>query len=255
MAARLRLSGRQPRRPGRRARARGRLTWPACAQRAWALLALALALGALAGRGASLAVWGWLPGHAWDEPWRWWSAAFVHLSDGHLAANVLGCVVVGAFGQFGARAVGAAPAAWPPGAVAEGPPAAVARDWALAWLAAWPLTHALLRAEPRLTGYAGLSGVLHAGVAVAALGLLVQGRGRVRLIGAAVLAGLAAKVALEAPWSAPVRSEATWDMPVAVVAHATGAAAGLACAAVALWLRRRATMRAARPRPGRTGAP
>lgn len=231
------------------------LTWPALGGQAWALVALALGLGALAGRDASPARWGWLPGHAWDEPWRWWSAAFVHLSPTHLAANVLGCAVVGAFGQFGARAVAAAVAAGPSGATAERPPTAVARDWALAWLAAWPLTHALLLAEPQLNGYAGLSGVLHAGVAVAALGLLVQGRGRVRLIGAAVLAGLVAKLALEAPWHAPVRTEAAWDVPVAVVAHATGAAAGLACSAVALRLRRRATMRAARPRPGRTEAP
>ena len=234
----------------------GRLAWPAPGERAWALVALALALGGLAGRGASLATWGWLPGHAWDEPWRWWSAAFVHLSDGHLAANVLGCVVVGAFGQFGARAVGAAQATPAPGAAAPRPPGAVARDWALAWLTAWPLTHVLLRAEPRLAGYAGLSGVLHAGVAVAALGLVVQGRGRVRLIGAAVLGGLVVKLVLEQPWHAPVRTLASWDVPVAVVAHATGAAAGLACgAAAALLVRWRATMRVSRAPKRRSQAP
>ncbi len=162
----------------------------------------------------------------------------MHLSDGHLAANLLGCAVVGAFGQLAVRAVGA-----------------VARDWALAWLAAWPLTHALLLAEPGLAGYAGLSGVLHAGVAVAALGLVVQGVGRARLIGAAVLGGLLVKLALEAPWRAPVQALALWDVPVAVVAHATGAAAGLACAAAALLARRRATIRATCPRTGPADPP
>lgn len=202
-------------------------------------MALLLAVGALAGRGASLASGGWVPGLAWDEPWRCWSAAFVHLSDGHLAANLLGCAVVGAFGQRGAQAAGAG----------------TARDWALAWLAAWPLTHALLGAEPRLAGYAGLSGALHAGVAVAALGLVVQARGRARGVGAAVLAGLALKLALEEPWRAPVQALALWDVPVAVAAHASGAAAGLACAAVALLVRRHATMRATRPRTGRADPP
>ena len=193
------------------------------------MLALVLALGALASRGVDLASAGWLPGRAGHEPWRAFSAVFVHLSDGHLAANLLGCVLVGAFGQFGARAV--------PGQ------AAAARDWTLAWLAAWPLTHALLLAEARLGGYAGLSGVLHAGVAVAALGLATQGHGRARAVGAAVLAGLLAKVALEEPWRAPVQALAQWDVPVAVAAHASGTLAGLACAAVALLARRGATMR------------
>lgn len=200
-----------------------------------------LALGALAGRGSTLAAWGWVPGHLASEPWRAWSAAFVHLSDAHLAANVLGCVVVGAFGQFAARAVTQ--------------PATASRDWALAWLAAWPLTHALLLAEPRLAGYAGLSGVLHAGVAVAALGLVAQGSGRVRVIGAAVLAGLLVKLALEQPWRAPVQAPGQWDMPVAVVVHATGAVAGLACAALALLARWRATMRGPGPEPMRHDPP
>ncbi len=253
MAARLRLRRSRAGWPSRRAGARGGLPWPRLRDHAWALVALALGLTALASRGASLAGWGWVRGHAWDEPWRWWSAAFVHLSDGHLAANLLGCAVVGAFGQFGAQAAGAAPAA--AGRQGAVPGATPARDWALAWLAAWPLTHALLLAEPRLTGYAGLSGVLHAGVAVAALGLVAQGRGRARGIGAAVLAGLLVKLVLEAPWRTPVQVLGGWDIPVAVAAHATGAAAGLACAAAALLVRRRATMRPSGPRTGPADPP
>lgn len=254
MATRLRLNRPPGRQPLRRAGASGRLAWADAAEHAWALVALWLALGALAGRTATLPAGGWLPDRAWDEPWRWWSAAFVHLSDGHLAANVVGCAVVGAFGQFGARAVDAAPT----GAASAGaatPGAAVAGHWALAWLAAWPLTHGLLLAEPRLAGYAGLSGVLHAGVAVAALGLVVQGRGLARAIGAAVMAGLVVKLVLEQPWRAPVRTLAQWDVPVAVAAHASGAVAGLACAAVLLLARRHATMRASRPRTGHTDPP
>lgn len=218
-------------------------------------MALGLGLAALASREASLAGWGWVPGHAWDEPWRWWSAAFVHLSDGHLAANLLGCAVVGAFGQFGARAAGAAAGPTPPGQAVTTPRAAGTRDWALAWLAAWPLTHVLLRVEPQLGGYAGLSGVLHAGVAVAALGLAVQGRGRARRVGLAVLGGLLLKLILEEPWRAPVQAQRLWDVPVAVAAHATGAVAGLACAAVVLLARRRATMRHSRPRTGPAAPP
>jgi hypothetical protein len=78
----------------------------------------------------------------------------------------------------------------------------------------------------------------------------------VRLIGAAVLGGLVVKLVLEQPWHAPVRTLASWDVPVAVAAHATGAAAGLACgAAAALLVRWRATMRASRAPKRRSQAP
>ena len=51
-----------------------------------------------------------------------------------------------------------------------------------------------LALAPQLQHYGGLSGVLHAGVAVAALSLAGQATGRRRLIGDAVLAGLAGVV-------------------------------------------------------------
>jgi hypothetical protein len=75
--------------------------------------------------------------------------------------------------------------------------------------------------------------VLHAGVAVAAAGLVARERGRRRAVGALVLAGLLLKLLDEQALGEPARLLPGWDFPVAVLAHATGAAAGLACAAAA----------------------
>jgi rhomboid family GlyGly-CTERM serine protease len=160
----------------------------------------------------------WQPTLAFEQPWRAWSAAFAHWSSAHLAANLAGCVVVALFG------------------VAAGVPLPAAA----AWLMAWPLGHALLALQPALTHYGGLSGVLHAGVAVAALHLVWHTRGRPRAIGAAVALGLLLKLLLEAPWGTPSRIWPGWDIPVAPLAHATGAAAGLLCAALAFAMRRSA---------------
>jgi rhomboid family GlyGly-CTERM serine protease len=173
--------------------------------------------------GASALAW-WLPANALDwqpalaaeEPWRAFSAAFVHWSEMHLAANALGAVVVGALG------------------LAAGLP----RRAALAWMAAWPLTQCGLLLQPGLAHFGGLSGVLHAGVAVAALWLLVTGRGQRRAVGAAVAAGLLLKVLLEEPWGPPLRHGGGWDIATAPLAHATGVVAGVVCAGLALALRR-----------------
>ena len=71
----------------------------------WWGLALALAAG---GMGVALASWwggpglhdalDWQRGRLTTQPWRWWSAAFVHLDTGHLAANLAGVAAVAAFG-------------------------------------------------------------------------------------------------------------------------------------------------------------
>lgn len=143
------------------------------------------------------------------EPWRLWTAAFVHWSDQHLAADLAGCAVVAAFG-FAARCGAAA-------------------TWA--WALAWPATQALLLVEPALAHYGGLSGVLHAGVAVAAVELLRQAPAR-RRIGAWVLAGLAAKVLVEQPWRGPLQHWPGWNIAIAPLAHSAGALAGLAAAAL-----------------------
>lgn len=194
----------------------------------WVLLSLALGVGAVAAQ--------WLPADAlqWQttpdeaaaagalsrpwQPWRAFTAAFVHFGPAHLAANLAGCAVVAAYGAA----------------------AGVGVRWTLAWAAAWPLTHAALALAPGLDRYGGLSGVLHAGVAVASVALITAHRGWPRAIGAAVLAGTVLKVAAERPWAGAVQTVPGWDFPVAVAAHAGGVVVGvmsgvlcaLICAAV-----------------------
>jgi hypothetical protein len=50
-------------------------------------------------------------------------------------------------------------------------------------------------------------------------------------VGLAVLAGIAAKIVNEAPWRGAVQHVPGWDIPIAPIAHATGAVAGLLCVA------------------------
>lgn len=185
--------------------------------RAWAALAALLAAASVVAFLLPAPLLDWQPTLAAAEPWRAFSSAFVHWSPLHLGANVAGALVVGAFGY-------AARLAWPA---------------VLAWLAAWPLTQLALLVQPALLHYGGLSGVLHAGVAVAALALVTQVSGPRRLLGGAVLGGLLVKVALEEPWGAPLRPGGTgFDIATAPLAHATGTLAGLVCAGLALALTR-----------------
>ncbi|MDH5539284.1 MAG: rhombosortase [Rhizobacter sp.] len=178
---------------------------------AW--VGLAALLGALA-----LLAWpverhsvDWQPALVLTQPWRAWTAVAVHYSALHLGANLLGTLLVGALG-----------------AVARLP---VRMVWA--WLAAWPMTQWGLLLKPQLLHYGGLSGVLHAGVAVTALHLVLCGARPQRWIGAAILAGLIVKVVGETPWGEPLRHSPGWDIAVAPIAHATGLLAGLLCAAAA----------------------
>ena len=193
----------------------------------WWGLALALAAGSA---GVGLVAWSgpaaalresldWQRALLAAQPWRWWSAACVHLDTMHLAANLAGCAAVAAFGLAGG----------------------LGRRAALAWFLAWPLTHLLLALVPGVERYAGSSGVLHAGVATAAVFVVAQG-GQDRLqrwLGAVVALGLLVKLALEQPWVAPVQRLTGWDFPVAVAAHAAGALAGTVCALATLWWSRR----------------
>jgi rhomboid family GlyGly-CTERM serine protease len=180
--------------------------------RTWAWLAIGLALGALAAWSLVREALDWQPALAFAEPWRLWTAAFVHLSPLHLQANLLGCAVVAAFG------------------IAAGLP----RSASWAWFAAWPLTHAALALQPQLVHYGGLSGVLHAGVAITSVYIVALQPGRRRWIGVAVLAGLAAKLVLEHAWAGSTQAVAGWDFRVAPFAHLTGSLAGLLCAALTI---------------------
>lgn len=181
------------------------------AARAWLGLAALLAGAALLGWQAPHTALDWQPALAGSEPWRAFTAVAVHYSGLHLGANLAGTLLVAALG-----------------AVAQVPARMV---WA--WLAAWPLTQLGLLLKPELLHYGGLSGVLHAGVAVASLYLVMCGARSQRIIGAAILAGACIKVLSEAPWGAPLRHGAGWDIAVAPLAHATGFIAGLLCAAAA----------------------
>ena len=186
-------------------------------ERAW------LGLTGLLMGGSVLAGWlpaawlDWRPELAAAQPWRAWTAAFVHWSPLHLGANLLAAVAVGVYG-WAAR---------------------LPRDQAWAWCAAWPLAQALLALRPELAHYGGLSGVLHGGVAIVSLWLLLRERGARRAVGAAVGLGLLIKLSSERPWGAALRHSEEWDIALAPLAHATGALAGLLCGAAALWLGRR----------------
>lgn len=195
--------------PGRSDRSRDRC-------RSWAALAALLIAGSAAAWWLPSAWLDWQPDLAAVQPWRLFSAAWVHWSGRHLLANVWAAVVVGAYG-------------WAAGL----PPRATA-----AWLAAWPLTHLGLMLRPELQHYGGLSGVLHAGVAITTLWLLLAPQRRRRAIGAAVALGLVIKLASEEPWGPALQRTAEWDIALAPLSHASGAVAGLLCAALVLGWRR-----------------
>jgi rhomboid family GlyGly-CTERM serine protease len=189
------------------------------AERAWIGLAAGLCVAAVAATLSGIApnAIDWQPARAAIEPWRALSAAAVHYSTLHLAANLAGAALVAALG-----------------AAAGVTPAAVA-----AWACAWPLTQLGLWVRPDLAHYGGLSGVLHAGAAVVAMHLIWNGVGARRAIGAALAAGLVCKVLIEAPWGAPLRVGTDWDFATAPLAHATGLVAGTLCAAAAQLVRDR----------------
>jgi hypothetical protein len=188
------------------------------ARAAWAALAGLLAGIALCGALFDPAWLEWQAPASLAEPWRAWTAVAVHYSRLHLTANLIGTALVGALGVVGG----------------------VGRGSVAAWFVAWPLTQFGLGLRPDLAAYGGLSGVLHAGVAVAAVHLVAGGHGRQRLVGVAILVGLALKVVGEAPWGPALRRGGGWDIAIAPFAHASGTVAGLVCALAAWALARRA---------------
>lgn len=175
----------------------------------WPALCLLLATGCIAAWQAGGPLrWEW-----WRADWAaaatWWTAAFVHRSAAHGLANLLALGALAVLGQA----------------------LRVPAGQALALALAWPLTTLGLVLFPPITRYAGLSGVLHAAVAV----LVVHCAASQHQRGWAVLlgAGLGLKLAAEAAWRQPLVFEPEWGFAVATAAHLTGALAGTACALVA----------------------
>jgi rhomboid family GlyGly-CTERM serine protease len=147
----------------------------------------------------------------------------VHWSLGHLGANLAGTALIGA---LGARARADRADAW-------------------AWFVAWPVTQLGLLLQPSLLHYGGLSGVLHAGVVIAAIGLTQREVGLRRAVGWLILAGVALKVGMEQPWQGALRQLPGWQIAIAPAAHLSGAAAGLLCGLAAwAWRWRRRGARA-----------
>jgi rhomboid family GlyGly-CTERM serine protease len=184
----------------------------------WWSVAAGLAIGSLAAWWVDVQRLDWQPALALTQPWRWWSGALVHWSAGHLAANLAGTALIAALGTR-ARAD---------------------RGDAWAWFAAWPLTQLGLLSQPALLHYGGLSGVLHAGVVIAAVGLVQRESGLRRWVGWLILGGVALKVGFEQPWHGALRHAAGWNIAIAPAAHLSGALAGLLCALAATGWRWRA---------------
>jgi hypothetical protein len=157
----------------------------------------------------------WRADHWLHRPWTLWTTAWVHSHTPHLIGNQL--------------AVGAlAAVAWllrpSPGA-------------ALAWLGTWPLLPLVLLWWPQVGYCVGLSGLVHAAVAVVAVHL-VWGDAPIRKgprWGGILLGGLLVKLAVERAWQWPVVWDDAASMSVVRAAHLAGAGLGLLLAGGHVW--------------------
>jgi membrane associated rhomboid family serine protease len=187
--------------------------------KAWLAFSVWLALCSLIAWTLPTPTLDWQPALAASQPWRWWTAVFVHWNAAHLLGNLAALAAVAALGAA----------------------AAVPGMLTLAWLTSWPLLHLGLLARPdvasELAHYGGLSGLLHSGVAVVACWLVSRAGGQAgvhagsrRSIGLALLAGLALKIALEAPWGAALQPGRHAGMASVPWVHLSGALVGALCA-------------------------
>jgi hypothetical protein len=155
---------------------------------------------------------GWLHFLDWQgaaaafQPWRMFTAAWVHWSPSHLAMNLAGAAALALLG-------------WS---------LALPKTAARAWLLAWPLSHVVSLAASNPAHLGGLSGTLHAGAAVAAVWGLRRGQGRARTIGALLALGLMLKLAWE--WLRGPQPIAGTDAVTWPLIHLTGTLCGAAVA-------------------------
>ncbi len=153
-----------------------------------------------------------------SQVWTLWSSAWVHLNTPQLILNQF---ALGALTAF----------AW----VLRPPWLAT-----LAWFLAWPLSQLVLPLWPQI-GYAvGLSGVLHAGVAVLAVWLLARAISvpKSQRWGALLGGALLTKLLVEQAWSHPVVWDSGSNVSVVQATHLSAAGWGLLLGAAALGLAR-----------------
>jgi membrane associated rhomboid family serine protease len=182
----------------------------------WLTTAALLALGAVLAWHLPGLMLDWQPGLVCLQPWRAFTAVFVHYSLPHLAGNLLATALVAAYG-------------W-----AAHAPRHITTSW---WLS-WPLMHLALLGQPALQHYGGLSGLMHAGVACVNVGLIFSGKRGQTIVGAIMHVMLSLKIMSETPWLSAVQMSPDWDIPIAPIAHLTGFALGMACAVLMeCWVR------------------
>ena len=182
-------------------------TWPAlCAALAVASLAV------WAGGPTAAAALQWQAGTWMHQPWTLFTSALVHLSGAHLLANLL---ALGALAVLG-------------GSLGAG------RSACIALLGAWPLGTLALLAWPGVTRYSGLSGLVHAAVAV--LWAHAAIRGKAYPLSFVLFAALLFKLLSEHAWTTPVAFDPDWGFNVVYAAHLGGTLAGAGCGLIAaIW--------------------
>jgi rhomboid family GlyGly-CTERM serine protease len=182
---------------------------------------ISLALVALAVMAAEL----FLPGGALEyrrellaaEPWRLFTAHFVHLTFLHAALNAVALLLIGRL--FADR---------------------LRPDELFSLLGIAPVLISVLfwLLMPKLEWYRGLSGVLHALFFAGCVVWIATTTGRARWLPAAALVGGAIKVLVEQPWDSSFPMHQALRIAVVPQAHLLGAIVGTA-AGLLLRLRRR----------------
>lgn len=143
------------------------------------------------------------------EPWTLWTSSLVHLSGIHLLANLMALAAIAVLGLSLDAGIAST----------------------LALLAAWPLLALGLLAWPQIAFYAGLSGLIHAAVAV--LWAHAALHRKAYPLSFVLFVALVFKLLVEHAWTTPVGFDADWGFNVVYAAHLTGAVAGAACGLLA----------------------